>query len=216
MNRKKRIRRRLRLLTVLLLSLAAAFLVRCRYLPFLREAARARVVNTASDHITAAINGQIASGQIHYENIICLEKNTNGEITALRTNMAEVNRLKMLTVELLSQELLEMDTEELSIPLGSILMPEFFAGKGPGLPIRVVALSTADAEFFSEFVSAGINQTLQRILLVLRISMSVLTPAGTERVDVASTVVVAETVIVGSVPQSYFQIGADGSAVKKG
>lgn len=46
--------------------------------------------------------------------------------------------------------------------------------------------------------------------------MSVLTPAGTERVDVASTVVVAETVIVGSVPQSYFQIGADGSAVKKG
>ena len=105
-------------------------------------------------------------------------QNTNGEITALRTNMAEVNRLKMLTVELLSQELLEMDTEELSIPLGSILMPEFFAGKGPGLPI--------------------------------------LTPAGTERVDVASTVVVAETVIVGSVPQSYFQIGADGSAVKKG
>ena len=208
MNRKKRIRRRLRLLTVLLLSLAAAFLARCRYLPFLREAARARVVNTASDHITAAINGQIASGQIHYENIICLEKNTNGEITALRTNMAEVNRLKMLTVELLSQELLEMDTEELSIPL--------FAGKGPGLPIRVDALSTADAEFFSEFVSAGINQTLQRILLVLRISMSVLTPAGTERVDVASTVVVAETVIVGSVPQSYFQIGADGSAVKKG
>ena len=74
MNRKKRIRRRLRLLTVLLLSLAAAFLARCRYLPFLREAARARVVNTASDHITAAINGQIASGQIHYENIICQKR----------------------------------------------------------------------------------------------------------------------------------------------
>ena len=109
-----------------------------------------------------------------------------------------------------------MDNEELSIPLGSILMPEFFAGKGPGLPIRVVALSTADAEFFSEFTSAGINQTLQRILLELRINMSVLTPAGTQSVDVASTVVVAETVIVGSVPQSYFQIGADGSAQEKG
>lgn len=206
----------MRLLLALALIIGAAFLVRCRYMPFLLEAARTRVVNTASDHITAAVNGQIASGLIHYENIICLEKNTNGEITALRTNMAEVNRLKTVTVDLLSQELMEMDTEELSIPIGSILMPEFFAGKGPGLPIRVVSLSTADAEFFSEFTSAGINQTLQRILLKLRINLSVLTPVGTESVEVASTVVVAETVIVGSVPQSYFQIGADGSAQEKG
>lgn len=216
MNRKKRTGRRMRLLLALALIIGAAFLVRCRYMPFLLEAARTRVVNTASDHITAAVNGQIASGLIHYENIICLEKNTNGEITALRTNMAEVNRLKTVTVDLLSQELMEMDTEELSIPIGSILMPEFFAGKGPRLPIRVVSLSTADAEFFSEFTSAGINQTLQRILLELRINLSVLTPVGTESVEVASTVVVAETVIVGSVPQSYFQIGADGSAQEKG
>lgn len=216
MNRKKRTGRRMRLLLALALIIGAAFLVRCRYMPFLLEAARTRVVNTASDHITAAVNGQIASGLIHYENIICLEKNTNGEITALRTNMAEVNRLKTVTVDLLSQELMEMDTEELSIPIGSILMPEFFAGKGPGLPICVVSLSTADAEFFSEFTSAGINQTLQRILLKLRINLSVLTPVGTESVEVASTVVVAETVIVGSVPQSYFQIGADGSAQEKG
>lgn len=206
----------MRLLLALALIIGAAFLVRCRYMPFLLEAARTRVVNTASDHITAAVNGQIASGLIHYENIICLEKNTNGEITALRMNMAEVNRLKTVTVDLLSQELMEMDTEELSIPIGSILMPEFFAGKGPGLPIRVVSLSTADAEFFSEFTSAGINQTLQRILLELRINLTVLTPVGTESVEVASTVVVAETVIVGSVPQSYFQIGADGSAQEKG
>lgn len=216
MNRKKRIGRRIRLLIVLVLTIGAAFLVRCRYMPFILEAARTRVINTASDHITNAVNGQIASGLVNYENIICLEKNTDGEITALRTNMAEVNRLKTITVELLSQELLEMDNEELSIPLGSILMPEFFAGKGPGLPIRVVSLSTADAEFFSEFTAAGINQTLQRILLELRINMSVLTPAGTQSVDVASTVVVAETVIVGSVPQSYFQIGADDSAQEKG
>ena len=207
MNRKKRIRRRLRLLAVLLLSLAAAFLARCRYLPFLREAARARVVNTASDHITAAINGQIASGQIHYENIICLEKNTNGEITALRTNMAEVNRLKTLTVELLSQELLEMDTEELSIQLGSILMPEFFAGKGPGLPIRVVALSTADAEFFSEFVSAGINQTLHRLNMIVSVDVSVLVMGETDSFTIHSEVVVAETVIIGEVPSTYLQTG---------
>ena len=216
MNRKKRNRRRFLLIALCAFVLAVALTVRFRYVPFLREAARTRVVNVASERINDAINAQISSGAVDYSRIIYLEKDVNGNITALRTNMAEVNRLKTLTLELLCGDLLEMDTEELCIPLGSILMPSFFAGKGPGLPIRIIALSTSDADFYSEFSAAGINQTLQRILLELRINLTVLTPVGTESVEVASTVVVAETVIVGSVPQSYFQIGADGSAQEKG
>ena len=208
MNRKKRNRRRRLLFAFCVLVLAAALTVRCRYIPFLREAARTRVVNVASDRINDAINAQISSGAVDYTRVICLEKDTDGNITALRTNMAEVNRLKTLTLELLSEDLLEMDTQELRIPLGSILMPEFFAGKGPGLPVRVVALSTSDADFYSDFSSAGINQTLQRIVLEISLCMSVLTPAGTESVDVSTQIVVAETVIVGRVPESYFALGA--------
>ena len=199
MNRRKRNRRCFRLIVFLLLFTGVLVLLRFRYMPFLREAARTRVINVASDRINDAIYAQIASGSIDYSRVVCLEKNTNGEITALRTNMAEINQLKAETLALLSEQLMEMDTEELKIPIGSILMPEFLAGKGPGLPIRVVALSTTDADFYSEFTSAGINQTHQRILLEIKICMSVLTPAGTESVDVASVIVVAETVIVGSV-----------------
>lgn len=216
MKRRKRNRRRFRLIVFLLLFTGALVLLRFRYMPFLREAARTRVINVASDRINDAINAQIASGSIDYSRVVCLEKNTNGEITALRTNMAEINQLKAETLALLSEQLMEMDTEELKIPIGSILMPELLAGKGPGLPVRVVSLSTTDADFYSEFTSAGINQTHQRILLEIKICMSVLTPAGTESVDVASVIVVAETVIVGSVPDSYFQLGQLPSSEEKG
>lgn len=216
MNRRKRNRRRFRLIVSLLLFAGALAMLRFRYMPFLQEAARTRVINVASDRINDAINAQIASGAVDYSRVVCLEKNTNGEITALRTNMAEINQLKAETLALLSEKLLEMDTEELKIPIGSILMPEFLAGKGPGLPIRVVALSTTDADFYSEFTSAGINQTLQRILLEIKICMNVLTPAGTESIEVASKIVVAETVIVGSVPDSYFQLGQLPSSEEKG
>lgn len=207
MNRKKRSRRRRLLFGVLILLILFLLLLRFRYMPFLREAARTRVMNLASDRINDAINAQMENGLVNYENIICLEKNSDGQITALRTNMAEVNRLKSEVLALLSKELLEMDTEELSIPLGSIVMPELLAGKGPGLRIRVIALSTTDADFYSEFSSAGINQTMQRIMLEIKICMSVRTPAGTESVDVATQIVVAETILVGSVPESYFQLG---------
>lgn len=216
MNRKKRNRRRLALVLFPLLLLGAALSLRYRYLPFLQEAARTRVINAASDRINDAINAQIESGAVNYENIVCLEKNTRGEVTAVRTNMAQVNRLKAETLALLSEQLLELDTEELSIPLGSIVMPGLFAGKGLRIPVRVTALSTTDADFYSEFSSAGINQTLQRILLEVKICMSVQTPMGTERADVASQIVVAETIIVGSVPQSYFQLGQMPDTAEKG
>ena len=212
MNRKKRNRRRFWLLALCTFVLAAALTVRFRYVPFLREAARTRVVNVASDRINDAINAQIGSGAVDYSRTIYLEKDVNGNITALRTNMAEVNRLKTLTLELLCDDLLEMDTEELRIPLGSILMPSFFAGKGPGLPIRVIALTTSDANFYSEFSAAGINQTLQRIWLEISLCMSIQTPVGIERVDVSTQIVVAETVIVGKVPETYFQLGAQPDA----
>lgn len=214
MNRKKRIRRRLLLLGFGALLLTAAILVRFRFAPFIREAARTHVVNLASDRINDKINEQIASGSVDYGNIICLEKDVTGAVTAVRTNMAEVNQLKTETLALLSRELLEMDTEQLSLPLGSIVLPEIFAGTGPKIPIKVVSLSTTDADFFSEFTSAGINQTQQRILLKVTINVCVQTPLGSETVGVSSEIVVAQTVIVGAVPESLFLLGGTGGTEK--
>ena len=207
MNRKRRIRRKLLLLALMLLLLAAALVVRLQIAPFIREAARTRVINIASDRINDTINEQIVSGCVDYGSIVCLEKDAYGAITAVQTNMAEVNQLKTQTLALLSRELLEMDTDQLSIPLGSVLMPEFFAGSGPKIPIQVVSLSTTDADFFSEFTEAGINQTQQRIILYVSINICVQTPAGSETVTVSSELVVAQTIIVGAVPESYIQLG---------
>lgn len=207
MNRKKRRRRRWLLVFLVLGIVGAALFYNLRFAPFLQEAAKTRVINLASDRINSAINDQIEQGTVDYSRIVCLEKDTQGRITALQTNMAEVNQLKTQTTALLSRELLEMDTDSLSIPLGSLLAPEFFAGAGPKIPIQIVSLSTTDADFFSEFTSAGINQTQQRIMLRIAICLTILTPVGQEPVEVASELVVAQTIIVGQVPESYIQLG---------
>ena len=87
-----------------------------------------------------------------------------------------------------------------------ILLPDYFAGRGVCLPVRVVALSSSDAAFFTTFEAAGINQTMQRVRLNVSVTLTVLSPAGTQQVTADSDVIVAETVVVGTVPKSYASV----------
>ena len=156
-------RRRWRLPVVLALALAVwAFVgLRSRLWPVVRSLAQTQVINTASDLINDAILEQISRGQIQYDRIVYFEKDLNGRITALKTNMAEVNRLKTETLNIINDQILAEDTQALGVSLGSLILPEFFSGKGPRIPVRILAIRNSDANFDSEFTEAGINQTLQ-------------------------------------------------------
>lgn len=205
MNRRRRARRRAVLIALPLL-LILAFVIYFRYTPYVREAARVRVVNAASDWLVDAINAELRSGRIDFSHMTYLEKDVNGNITAVRTNTAEMNCLKSEIMELLGEEMPELDAQELGVPIGSILLPDYFAGQGVRLPVRVVALSSSDASFSTTFESAGINQSIQRVVLNVRITLTVLSPAGTQEIDVDSDVIVAETIVVGTVPNSYVNL----------
>lgn len=205
MNRRRRARRRAVLIALPLL-LILAFVIYFRYTPYVREAARVRVVNAASDWLVDAINAELRSGRIDFSHMTYLEKDVNGNITAVRTNTAEMNCLKSEIMELLGAEMPELDAQELGVPIGSILLPDYFAGQGVRLPVRVVALSSSDASFQTTFESAGINQSIQRVVLNVRITLTVLSPAGTQEIDVDSDVIVAETIVVGTVPNSYVNL----------
>ena len=215
MNRKKRRRRRLLVLFLFLLVLALALLLQLRISPYVREVAENQVVNAASNALTAAVSEQLRTGKADYNNIIMLEKDVRGNITAIKTNMGEVARLKAEIFDLLGDLAPEIQTLELGIPIGNLLRPDFFAGKGFRLPVRVVSLSTSGADLFTEFTSAGINQTQQRITLRVTMTVSILTPFGSQSAYVDTDVVVAETVIVGQVPESFFQIGATDSTQER-
>ena len=205
MNRRRRARRRAVLIALPLL-LILAFVIYFRYTPYVREAARVRVTNAASDWLVDAINAELRSGRIDFSHMTYLEKDVNGNITAVRTNTAEMNCLKSEIMELLGEEMPELDAQELGVPIGSILLPDYFAGQGVRLPVRVVALSSSDASFSTTFESAGINQSIQRVVLNVRITLTVLSPAGTQEIDVDSDVIVAETIVVGTVPNSYVNL----------
>ena len=204
-------RKHWKLLTVLILGLLvwAFFGLRSRLWPVARDLARTQVMNTASDLINDAILEQIMEGQIQYDRIVYFEKDLNGRITALKTNMAEVNRLKTETLNIINDQILAEDADHFGVPLGSLILPEFFSGKGPQIPVRILAIRNSDANFHSDFTEAGINQTLQQLSMDVLVDVTVLVLGQTETFTVSSQMVVAETIIVGDVPATYFRTGGD-------
>ena len=207
---RRRIRRLLQLLLVLLAAVFLAFLMlRSRYRDVIRDLAETQVKNTTSDLTNDAIAKQIADGVIQYDRIVYFEKDLDGRITALQTNMSEVNRLKTDILNLINDEILALDTSDIGIPLGSLFLPELFSGKGPAIPIRILSIRNSDATFSSKFSQAGINQTLHQLTMIVSVDVAVLVLGQTSSFTVNSEVVVAETVIVGDVPSTFLQTGGN-------
>ena len=191
----------------LLISVVFLLVFRIRYRDAVEELAKTQVQNVTSDLINDAIDQQIETGKIQYDRIVYFEKDLNGRITALKTNISEVNRLKTDILNLINDEILALDTSQLSIPIGSLMLPEFFSGKGPGIPVHILAIRNSDASFESQFTEAGINQTLQQLTMHVLVDVSVLALGQTESFTVSSQVVVAETIIVGDVPDTFLRTG---------
>lgn len=200
--------RLLRLLIVSLLLVALPLMFfRYKYQDAIMELAETQVRNSTSDLINDAIDKQIELGNIQYDRMVYFEKDLNGKITALKTNMSEVNRLKTDILDLINDEILSLDSTDLGIPIGSLILPEVFSGRGFQIPVIIHSISNSDASFSSSFTEAGINQTLQQLTMEVLIDVTVLVLGKTESFTVSSHVVVAETVIVGQVPNTFLQSG---------
>lgn len=200
----------MRLLLVILMAVCLGFLMlRSRYRDVIRDLAQTQVKNTTSDLTNDAIAKQIAEGVIQYDRVVYFEKDLDGRITALKTNMSEVNRLKTDILNLINDEILALDTSDIGIPLGSLFLPELFSGKGPAIPVRILSIRNSDASFSSKFSQAGINQTLHQLTMIVSVDVAVLVLGQTSSFTVNSEVVVAETVIVGDVPSTFLQTGGN-------
>jgi len=194
-------------LLFLIFVLGLFVLFRSKYNDAIRSLAQTQIKNSTSDLINDSIDRQIQDGNIEYDRIVYFEKDLDGRITALKTNMSEVNRLKTEILNLVNDEILAMDTSDIGIPLGSLFLPEFLSGRGPVIPVHILSIRNSDASFSSTFTEAGINQTLQQLTMQVSVDVAVLVLGKTEEFTVSSQVVVAETVIVGQVPDTFFHSG---------
>ncbi len=170
------------------------------------EIAENTVNSKAAIIISTAIYDEIERDDISYDKLVSFEKDDSGRITALKTNIIEVNRLKSkIAVEILS-ELEKMNTAELEIPLGTVIGGELFSGRGPGIKINVLPIGSVETEIENQISSAGINQSRHQIMMRVNAEVAVITAMSSVTTNVSSYICIAETVIVGDVPNSYTNV----------
>ncbi len=173
-------------------------LLELRLRPVVEELAVVQVQNRVAGDINAALSGI----SIDYETLVNTRQDQEGAVLAVTTNMAEVNHLRNQVADRVLAAVENIDVHELGVPLGSLLDMDLVWAKGPAIRVHSLVAGTADVQAHSEFTAAGINQTLHRILLDVNVPLTVILPGISVDTHVSVQVCVAETVIVGRVPQT--------------
>jgi sporulation protein YunB len=183
-----------------------------RIRPIIKSVAEARAKNVAVRAISDVVNNTMAECNLTYEDLIIFQKNDSQQVTAVTSNIVRINQLKAELTSKIESRMSETEALKTKVPLGTLLNQGLLAGTGPRIPIRLVPLGYAKIDIINEFSSAGINQTRHEIELNVTVSISVLLPGTSTSVEVQTQLPIAQTIIVGTVPDSYTNVeGAGGS-----
>lgn len=228
MRRKRRFRRlshrlqghmdlRIVWLFILCLACTAAILAaELKLRPLVRTYAEGRAGYIAARSVNQAVQEELEQAGGIYDNLVFFEKNEAGDILAVKTDSIRINRLKSAILDRVAEKLSQSGTTRIEVPLGNIINGELFSGRGPKIPIVLQLVNTANANFISEFNEAGINQTRHRLLIEIDTAVTALLPAGRTSFRITSQINLAETIIVGRVPDSYTDIvDTDSSLLEK-
>jgi sporulation protein YunB len=167
------------------------------------EMAAATAKNHVAQLINAAVAERMARGGMDYASFISLERDQSGKVSALMTNVSTINMLKTELTESIMQSLERQGSARVNVPVGNLIGSHLTIGRGPQIPVRIVVLGAATVTFTSVFTAAGINQTRHRILLDVSVDVKSLMAGDSATATVVSQIVVAETVLIGSVPDNY-------------
>ncbi len=197
----------------LLLIAAALFFLTVgtwrRLTPLVHDMALASVKNAVTAAVNNSIAAKLSNGELDYTDIVHLDKDSEGKVTALMTDMGRINILKAEITKAIVEQLSATRRSELSIPIGNVIGGNLLSGRGPRIPVRIISVASANTEFKNSFASAGINQTRHRIIIEVDITVGVLIPGEKTSASVSTELTVAETVIVGGVPDSYTYFEGD-------
>lgn len=172
-------------------------------IPVLLPFAEAKTSTVITSEVQKIIGSSIKNT---YNDLVLLKYDANGNVVSLETNIAKITSMNSDIVQRVTNELLSKDRMSINIPLGTLSGGALLTGRGPNISIPLAFSPKITCNTENEFYESGINQTLHRIVAKVRVDAYILLPASPKTVSVETEYCVAETVIVGKVPDAYTKI----------
>lgn len=208
--RRRKDRTGSRLLLPLALGLLMAFLLIHWFDFALRPQLIALAEAQLKNHLTQAANRSVtqslAEENLSYSDLVTLQ--TAQGVSTLVTDTASLNRLRSVVLDDVIGQLEALDSHSLSVPLGALTGIDLLSAIGPKLPVKIVSVASADGLYRNDFIDAGINQTLHRIMLDISVDAGFLLPGGVVKLTVTAPICISETIIIGQVPQTYLGLNS--------
>ena len=198
--RRRRFLRRALLLSLLLLALF--LLIDRNFRPLVFSLAEARSAAMASQVLSGALAEAIEDG-VTYEDLMNVKMDQSGQVALLSANTMAMNRLATRAGGAALRRLNNMSSERVTVPLGAVLGTTLFSGSGPGVPVSIVPIGSIFTDFATEFEACGINQTRHKVYLQVTANIRIVIPTGAKTTQVSANMLVAESIIVGRVPEGF-------------
>lgn len=204
MKEKRRSWLRLLLIAILLLTIAFLF-VEKNLSQTLLDMAYATAHSIALETVNRAAQQVVGDG-VAYDELMNVQMDAQGRVSMLRANTMRMSQIATQTAIIAQEKLNSIENQLVDVPLGAALGVRFLGGFGPRISVQIVPVGAVSTHFETEFETAGINQTRHKIFLTLETSVSLIVPADSRMVQVTSTVPIAESIIVGQVPDSFVDV----------
>ena len=165
-------------------------------------------IDKAKNLATVISNKQATQimNEYKYEDFVNVVRDSNGDITLIQTNTKNINEVISDIPNKIVEEMEKQSESYISIHLGSVLGNTVFSALGPEIHIKIENVGNVVTKLESEFISEGINQTMHRIYLNIECEATILTPYNTITQKIENQVLIAESVIIGNIPNAYYNI----------
>lgn len=141
-----------------------------------------------------------------YGDLCNVSKDNNGNISMISANVITVNEIISDVAIKIQEELNKEENNSYNIRLGTLTGLKLLSGTGPNINVKVETIGNLDTDLRSEFEEAGINQTLHRLYLQVECNVIILTPYSTKEEKIVNQVLLAEAVIIGTTPNTYYNL----------
>ena len=132
-----------------------------------------------------------------------ITRDDTGNVIYISTNSLQINLLARQLVKSAQEKLENLGAKGINIPLGTFTGMPIFVGRGPNINIKLLPIGSISCKFNSEFINAGINQTNHKIYLTVTSKVSVILPTANQTVQTTTQIMIAESIIVGKIPDTY-------------
>lgn len=193
------------ILILTFLIIIIIYIIEINIKPTVKSIAQSKANLTANEIINKTIYEKILV-DFNYHDLIVTHKDSDNKITLIQANSIEISRLITSANLKIKEALEQLENEEILIPLGQALGSYIFAAHGPKIKVKVVPVGELEVDIFQDFYESGINQTRHIIYLDVRTTINVVIPMLSERVTVSAKTPIAETIIVGPVPNTVVRL----------